>query len=68
MVDENQRSGSPVLERVVCTTSRSPIGFDANSDAPSRSLAEHRTMSVLAHFSTIVSAAPSASNSSTVSP
>jgi hypothetical protein len=54
VVDDNQSVGLRVLERVVCTTSRWPMSFDANSEVPPRSLAEHRRMSVLLQFSTYV--------------
>ena len=58
VVDVLHSPGRRVLDCVVCVTSRCPMSFDANSEVPPRSLAEHLKISVLPQFSTIVSATP----------
>lgn len=46
------------LDTVSRTISRCPIRFEANSDVPPPSLAEHHGINVLLLFSTIVRALP----------
>ena len=58
VVDGHHCEGCRVFDCVRCTTSRCPISREANCDVPPFSLAEHRKISVLAQFSTMVSATP----------
>jgi hypothetical protein len=53
VVEALQAPGLRVLDRVVWSTSRWPMSFDANSEVPPCSLAEQRKMTVLPQFSTI---------------